>query len=294
MRRLMSKRVLAGGVALTVAAGIWFGMGRADAGSSRGQSIAVPAYWTPNAAGAAKFDELVDAKVGLVVVNGPANAAPTPFDPATAAQIRKLYDSGATVLGYVDTGYLGSTGMLTTRLNPGSTRPEDWRAQANQDAADWFRLYGSYGLDGVFLDQVTSRCGADDANVDVYHSIADHLRESVSEAFVALNPGTDAEECYAEVADTMVIFENTYPVYQQWNPPAWVFRYDPRLFWHLVHAAPTIAEMRDAVALSRQRQAGHVYVTDDTITAAGSPWDTLPPEEYWLDEVRQVRARQHG
>jgi hypothetical protein len=194
------------------------------------------------------------------------------------------------VLGYVDTGYLGSTGMTTTRVNRGSTELKDWRAQADRDAADWFALYGGYGLDGVFLDQVTSGCGSDDANVDTYHAIADRLRETQPDAFVALNPGTNPQECYAEVADAMVIFENTYQAYQQWTPPDWVYRYSRRLFWHLVHAAPTTVQMRDAVALSRQRHAGFVYVTDDTITASGSPWDTLPAEDYWLDELRQVRA----
>ena len=300
--RLSGKRVLVGAAVLLVGAALAVGAGVAQAGSGSAsgslaatrsggsaQRVAVPAYWAADTAGTARFDQLVAASPGMVVINGPHNAAPIPFDPATAAQIHRLYDTGATVLGYVDTGYLGQTGMVTTRVNPGSSQRADWRAQAQQDAADWFTLYGSYGLDGIFLDQTTSACGADDVNVDTYDAIADHLRVKVPDAFVALNPGTDAEECYAHVADAMVIFENTYAVYQQWTPPAWVARHDPRLFWHLIYAAPTATEMRDAVALSKQRQAGFVYVTDDTIDATGTPWDTLPPPGYWHDELHQVR-----
>ncbi len=200
-----------------------------------------------------------------------------------AARIRQLYDAGITVLGYVDTGYLGRTGMVTTRVNPGSTAVADWRAQANLDATEWFTLYGRYGLDGIFFDQSLSGCGPDDADVDVYHAIADTLRRQVRDAFVALNPGTGAEECYAEVADALVVFENTYAAYLTWTPPAWVRRYRARQFWHLVYGAASIDELRSAVALSRERHAGFVYVTDDTVDGTGSPWDTLP--SYWRSEI---------
>jgi hypothetical protein len=261
----------------------------ASAGTSQ-QRLGIPAYWTADAAGVARFDALVDAAptVGMVVINGPTSSAPVPYDPVVAAQIRKLYHAGITVLGYVDTGYLGRTGMVTTRVNPGSTAVADWRAQAERDAAEWFALYGRHGLDGIFFDQALSACGPDDADVDVYHAIADALRVHEPDAFVALNPGTSAEECYAEVADALVIFENTYAEYLTWTPPTWVHRHRSRQFWHLVHGAATEAEMRSAVALSQQRRAGFVYVTDDTIDETGSPWDTLPP--YWRAELREVRC----
>ena len=271
-------------VAAVVGVGLMLSGQPASADGGR-QRIGVPAYWAPDAAGVARFDALVDAapRVGMVVVNGPDSRAPTPFDPAVAAQIRKLYHAGITVLGYVDTGYLGRTGMVTTRVNPGSTAVADWRAQANLDAADWFALYGRYGLDGIFFDQTLSGCGVDDADVDAYHAIADTLRERVPDAFVALNPGTGADECYAEVADALVVFENTYATYLAWTPPEWVTRHPTRQFWHLVHGAASVVEMRAALALSRQRHAGFVYVTDDVIDETGSPWNTLA--SYWREEV---------
>jgi spherulation-specific family 4 protein len=113
--------------------------------------------------------------------------------------------------------------------------------------------------------------------------------EDHDEGFVGINPGTGTEECYTGAANAIVIFENTYQVYQDWTPPAWVSRYPSGLFWHLVHAAPTRVEMRRAVALSKQRRAGFVYVTDDTIDETGSPWNALPPLAYWQDELHQIR-----
>jgi hypothetical protein len=285
----IGKRALACASALAVGVCLSVGADGAEAGV-RGQRIGVPAYWAPDAAGSARFDVLAQAAptVDVVVVNGPANGVPTPFDAATATQIRKLRDAGVTVLGYVDTGYLGRTGLGTSA---GSTRIADWRAQADREAAGWFALYGEHGLAGVFLDQVTATCGTDDVLVDAYHRIADRLRERTPDAFVALNPGTGADECYAEVGDTMVVFENTYQAYRSWSPPEWVSRHPARSFWHLVYDAPTTTELRDAVNLAKQRNAGYVYVTADAIHTTGSPWDTVPAADYWYDEVCQVRLR---
>jgi hypothetical protein len=284
----IGNRVLA--CAATLAIGLCLGVGDEAVAGVRTQRIAVPAYWAPDAAGSARFDELANAAptVDVVIVNGPANGVPTPFDAATAAQVRKLHDAGVTVLGYVDTGYLGRTGLAT---RGGSTRVADWRAQADRESASWFALYGEYGLAGVFLDQVTATCGSNGALVDAYHWVADRLRERSPDAFVALNPGTSADECYAEVGDTMVVFENTYEVYRTWSPPEWVSRHPARSFWHLVYGAPNATELRDTVNLAKQRNAGYLYVTDGVIDAAGSPWDTLPPAGYWYDEIWQVRAR---
>lgn len=291
--------MITAGTVLVLLGGFWLGTGTAgassgsDGGRRQEQRIAVPAYWEPGTEGGATFERLAAAapRVAIAVVNGPQDGPPVPFDPATAEAIRTLHAAGIRVLGYVDTGYLGRTGLTTTRVNPGSTEIADWQEQARLDARDWSTYYGRFGLGGVLLDQALSTCGTvtgDTSYVGVYRQLADAVRDIHRRAFVAVNPGTGTEECYAGVADTIVIFENTYLEYLAWTPPSWVRRYPAGKFWHLVHAAPTQLEMRTAVALSRQRGAGYVYVTDDTIDATGSPWDTLPPQRYWADELRQV------
>jgi hypothetical protein len=304
------RAMIATGTVLVLLGGLWLGTGTANAsrpeaaaaGVSDGgwrpqQRIAVPAYWEPGSDGGATLQRLAAAapQVAIAIVNGPQDGPPVPFDPATAEAIRTLRAAGIRVLGYVDTGYLGRTGLTTTRVNPGSTEIADWRDQARLDAQTWSTHYGRFGLGGVFLDQALSTCGTaagDTSYVRVYWQLANAVRDIRPRAFVAVNPGTDTEECYARVADTIVIFENTYLEYLRWTPPSWVHRYRAGKFWHLVHAAPTQLEMRTAMALSRQRGAGYVYVTDDTIDSTGSPWDTLPPQEYWANELRQV-SRSH-
>jgi hypothetical protein len=48
--------------------------------------------------------------------------------------------------------------------------------------------------------------------------------------------------------------------------------------------------MDRAVELSKERNAGYVYVTDDRISADGRdhPWDTIPDAGYWRSELEAV------
>jgi hypothetical protein len=284
----------AAGVVLALLAAMTTAASAGTDGGGPRQAIGLPAYWSPETPdGMAQFEEVSFATptVDMVVVNGPVSAPPEPFSPATARAIWLLHREGATVLGYVDTGYLGRTGMTTTRVNPGSTEVADWREQMRVDAATWYRLYGRFGLAGVFFDQTLSDCGADDEHVELYGQVGREVQRRARGAIVAINPGTSVPECYADVADVIVIFENTLDEYRRWEPPAWVHSHPETLFWHLIHDVATVAEMRETVALSRERNAGFVYATSHTITADASPWNALPDEEFWRAHLRAVAAR---
>jgi hypothetical protein len=280
----------ASGVALTstVAALVTLAMvtsGSAGAGV-QGLRLGVPAYWSPATAwGADDFRRLADAAgtVDIVIINGPASAAPVPFDPQTARTIRTLRRAGVTVLGYVDSGYLGRTGMTTTRVRPGSTDVADWVSQVRADVADWYELYGWYGLGGVFVDQTLSTCGDDQAYVNAYREALYDVRRGNRGAMVVINPGVAPDECYVHISDAIITFENTYEVYRGWSQPSWASRYPADQFWHLVYDAPTLEAMHDAVHLARQRHAGLVYVTDHPWSSMRSQWDSLPT--YWNKEL---------
>jgi hypothetical protein len=265
---------------------------RARAGSGD-LVVSVPAYWSPSSTpeGVADFRRLADAAgaVDIVVMNGPASAAPVPFDEETANTIRMLRRAGITVLGYVDSGYLGRTGMTTTRVSPGSADVADWVSQVRADVADWYDLYGWYGLGGVFIDQTLSSCGENEAYLGAYRDALDGAQQgNRGSMMVAMNPGTDTDECYTEIADVIVTFENTYEAYRSWTPPAWTRRYPVEQFWHLVYDAPTTEAMNATVDWAGQRQAGMIYVTDLPMTEARSQWDALPA--YWGEELCRVAA----
>lgn len=249
--------------------------------------IAVPAYWAAGTpAGATAFDRLVAAApaLGAVVVNGPASGPAEPFDPALATVIGRLRAGGVEVLGYVDTGYLGGTGAVTTRHHPGSTESGDWRIQAGVDARTWLDGYRRYGLSGVFLDRTPAGRGADDTYLRAYRDLVDAVRRG-GPATVVINPGVPPDERYTEVADVIVVVEDSYAAYRHWRPPSWIGRHPPSRFWHLVHGAATARRMRTAVELARRRNAGHLYVTDAVVDESGGPWNTLPARPYWHDQL---------
>ncbi|MEV4416962.1 spherulation-specific family 4 protein [Catellatospora sp. NPDC049609] len=242
------------------------------------QQLAVPAYFYPGGDGAALWQQLNVPGVGIAVAN-PFSGPGKTRDPNYAAAISAAKAAGVRVLGYVATGYLGTTGRAT-RLN--ETTPAAWAAQVQQDVATWYRLYGADGLGGIFFDEVQNVCGPQDSYVKTYRALDRHVRRAQPGAFTVVNPGIDTEPCYADVGDVSLTFEGTYETYLGWQPPTWHRALDPRRFWHLVHATGTAEQMRDAVALSKQRQAGYLYVTPDVLA---NPWDSLPPADYWTGQL---------
>ena len=126
------------------------------------QHLAVPAYIDPTA-GAHSWSQLTGAQsgtMGIVVANvdnGPDSAAV----PAWASEIDRVHASGSKVLGYVDTGYLGSVipdhpRGLPTRA--GLFGLDSWIPQIEADVNAWYQFYGS-DIDGIFFDEGTNTCG---------------------------------------------------------------------------------------------------------------------------------------
>ena len=115
---------------------------------SRLRRQAVPAYFHPQDS-AAEWAQLASTDVGLVVANiadGPGLVR----EERWAAAFAGARATGCDVVGYVDTGYLGLTGLRTQR---GSTLLGDWLEQILGDVETWYRLYGDQ-VTGIFLDQV--------------------------------------------------------------------------------------------------------------------------------------------
>jgi hypothetical protein len=267
------------GLAVTVlaaGAGAGFGTGAASA-QAAAQHIAVPAYFNPSSAYWAQLTQGAPA-VGVAIAN-PNNGPGTAFDQGYANAIRAAANAGVRVIGYVDTGYFGTTGRTTRN---GQTTTAAWTAQSEGDVATWYSLYGGYGLGGIFFDDGLADC----AHVSLYQAVNTYTKQNHPGAYTVDNPGTAAEQCYADAADTIVMFEGTYASYTGWSAPAWELNYgDPNKFYHLVYATPTQANEANAMTLSKQRNAGYVYVTPDDLP---NPWDTLPTGAYWSDELTRA------
>ncbi|MFD8104702.1 spherulation-specific family 4 protein [Streptomyces microflavus] len=242
------------------------------------QKVSVPAYFYPGAT----WDQLGGAgnRVGLAIAN-PFNG-PGTGDPQYTRAIQRARTAGMTVIGYVATGYFGTTGITTRN---GSTDPAEWMRQIKGDVDTWYRLYGSAGVGGIFFDEALSRCGAGNADVNRYIELRAYVEQRYGAASTVVdNPGTGVEECYSAAADTLVTFEGNDASYRTHRPQGWEARVPAERIWHMVYASPDESTLRTAMSLSKQRNAGHVYVTPDTI-ADGNPWDTLPPASYWAVQL---------
>jgi hypothetical protein len=255
------------------------------------QHLAVPAYFNPADAAGSGFWTQIDQSgsgVGIAVAN-PSNGPGSAVDSGYASAVDAASGAGVKVLGYVDTGYFGTTGRTT---RDGQTSVAAWTAQINADVANWYSWYGSSGLGGIFFDDALGDCGTGNAHVNLYSGINSTTKQAHPGAFTVDNPGSPAESCYATAADVLVMFENTYSVYASWTAPDWELNYaNPDKFWHLVYDTPAQADMDNAVALSKQRNAGYLYVTPDNLP---NPWDTLPTGAYWSDELAKAGAAGSG
>ena len=265
------------------------------------QHLGVPAYMDPRSDPGA-WSELTGARagtVGIVVANVENGPGSQPVA-AWASAIGQAHAAGAKVLGYVDTGYLGSPASdhphgLRTRA--GLTGPSAWIPQVEAAVNAWYRFYGS-DMGGIFFDEGTNDCGpspSSDLYADDYGLLTLYVKEAHPGAVTALNPGSAVPKCYQDAADVLVTFEGSYGDYtgspdaagNAYRPLAWS-PVDSDKIWHIVYGAATQSEMERVVALSKGRNAGYVYVTND---AAANPYDTIP-SLYWGDEQDHVAPPQ--
>ncbi len=255
------------------------------------QQLAVPAYINPLADPAAwlRLASSAPGSLGFAVVNVINGPDYVPKDEWTSA-IKNASASGVKLVGYVDTGYLGTTGQRT-RL--GSTDPVDWMSQIQHDINAWYQFYGS-DLTGIFFDQTQNACGPTGDSNDwaaLYRTLSDGVERLHPGAITVLNPGTNVPQCYENAADVIVTFEGSYESYvgdpaaaNPYTPLSWT-PVDPKKIWHIVYGAPDVAKMSEVVDLSKTRSAGYVYVTDDVLA---NPYDTVPAADYWSAEQGMV------
>lgn len=220
------------------------------------QKVAVPSYFYP---GESYWSQLESGAptVGLAIIN-PNSGVGTARDPNYVTQTNSTKAKGITVIGYVYTSY-------------GSRTAATIKAEIDQ-------YYQWYGVDGIFFDEVYY---ADCAKVTYYQDLYNYIKAKGGQAKVVINPGINFPECMLATSDIAINFEDSYANYLNWKPSGWESTYPANRFWHLVIAA-TQAQMPNAIALAKQRNAGWIYVTPDVLD---NPWDTLPPAPYWSDEL---------
>ncbi len=241
---------------------------------ARGQ--AVPAYFHPEE-DAADWTRLATTRPALVVANV-ADGPGLVRERSWAVAMHDVRAAGSHVVGYVDTGYLGLTGLRTWL---GSTFIDDWIEQILNDVNTWYRLYGD-ALTGIFFDQV-AESGDGASVVPVHRRLREHVRQLDVTAVTVLNAGAALPEAFAGLADILVTFEGPCDAYLAescdncFEPLTW--RPEPgQAIWHIIHHVPDAERAAEVVDLSRRRGANLLYVTDGD---GDNPYSSLPSPHIW-------------
>lgn len=240
------------------------------------QKIGIPSYFWPDSNTCSVSDPLcywtrAIAKaptVSFMIINpdsGPGSA----FIPEYATQIAKAHQNGVNVMAYVYTSY-GDRPQATV-------------------IADVDKYYQWYNIDGIFFDEVENENCTD---VTYYTNLKNNVKgRSTGAKLVILNPGTDIDPCFSNTGDIFAIFESGYASYVNWTPQySWEQTDSSGKFWHIIHTANQ-AELKQAVKLSKNRNAGYLWVTSEIFVNPNTdnPYDTIPPEPYWSIETDLVK-----
>jgi len=232
---------------------------------SSGQRMAVPAFFPPG-----RLWSQIDSAaptLQLVVMN-PASGPGSAYNQSYGTVVRTAQRRGITVLGYVDTNY-GARGLSAVE-------------------SDVDHYYSWYHVNGVFFDRASTDCALAMAPMSYYATLNAYVKAKGGAARTILNPGKQTNECFLADADILLTFEGSDMQYiNSYSAPSWVANYSPSHFWHVIYGAASGSAMTHAVRLSKQRGAGFVYVTPDTLP---SPYDTLPTGRYWTTELGDLRG----
>ena len=230
--------------------------------------LGVPAYqdpgspqWTAWAAPGAK-------SVGVMIVNLN-NGDDEHYYASVDQAIRATRKQGIFVLGYTYTGY-------------GSRDPKIVKRKIDA-------VYRNYLVDGMFFDEAPTDCNASNSFLPTaflyYESLTNYVREKAGARITVLNPGTySASDCWMGITNILMNWEDqglaSYK--SKYVDYAWVHKYPPDRFWHIIYGMSS-DQLQEALDLAKQRNAGWLYLTEET----GNPY--AGPPQYWGAESRAVK-----
>ncbi len=199
--------------------------------------------------------------VSIMILSGPSYRA------EKVSNVLLAQAAGVNVLGYVHTTY--------------GARP------ISQVKADIDTHFTTYGVQGIFLDEVDNSANAID--LAYYATLYNYIKAKPSgPRLVVQNPGATTKEAYIAYADHIMVAETSASTYIGRLRPDWEFDYPASKFWHVVHGCP-ISQVNQVLNLSRERNAGLIYITDDLHP---NPYNALPT--YWDSFVEAVEAGNAG
>jgi hypothetical protein len=227
-----------------------------------GLGVLVPAYFYPAQGSAWDSLNLAAQRVPLIAIMNPNNGPALSPNADYSRAVNALRNAGGIVIGYVYSSYtLRAIAEVKTDID---------------------RYHSFYSIDGIFVDEMTN--DSDPAHLSYYEEVYGYIKNKRPSYLVVGNPGinTSANYLLRPATDGLVTFENNTG-YTQYVPDPWTQTQPAISFSHLCYAVASAATMTNYVQLGVSRNAGYIYVTDDS---GSNPWDRLPV--YWETEVALV------
>jgi hypothetical protein len=219
--------------------------------------------WTAWAAPGAKA-------IGIMIVNLN-NGDDETYYPSVDRAIRATRKQGILVIGYTYTGY-------------GARDPKIVRRKIDA-------VYRNYLVDGIFFDEAPTDCNASNPFFPTeflyYQTLTNYVREKAGARITVLNPGTySPSDCWMGITNILMNWEDQGLANYRNNYVdfAWVHKYPPDRFWHIVYGMGA-DQIQAALELVKQRNAGWVYLTQET----GNPYAS--PPQYWVAENAAVEQQ---
>jgi hypothetical protein len=229
--------------------------------------LGVPSYQDPGSAEWTAWAAPGAKAIGIMIVNLD-NGDDETYYPSVDRAIRATRKQGVFVIGYTYTGY-------------GTRDPKVVRRKVDA-------VYRNYLVDGIFFDEAPTECNASNPFLPTqflyYEALTNHVREKAGARITVLNPGTySASDCWMGITNILMNWESQGLADYRDNYVdfAWVHQYPPDRFWHIVYGMAK-DQLQGALDLAKQRNAGWVYLTQET----GNPYDS--PPRYWRAEAAAV------
>jgi hypothetical protein len=253
---------------LTLAAGIAMvcamQLQTVSAASVTHQSIGVPMYQYPTI-GTYWSDVIGAANSHLpFVIVDDANGTFSSADPNYTTQIATNTSANVRSIGYVHSDYQARNFQ-----------------SVYDDIDSWYQHYP--GISGIFVDLVKNGAAADQCYMSL---LTQHVKNTHPNDLVILNFGSNVSPIYEPYGDIFLNAENDYTTLNTlWTVGFPGFEDNPAYenrFWQIAHTT-TPGNYAAALTMLRNRNAGWVYITDDTLP---NPYDTTA--SYWPTEVNDV------
>ena len=204
------------------------------------------------------------------------NGAGSAVDQDWLRQVKIARARGGKIMGYVSTMY----GQRS-------------RADILADVDKHVRFYG---VDGIFLDEMTNGIGDGAKYVTAYRDLYLTLKRLYGQAFwVVGNPGTSTTEDVLSCADTVMVYESdaAYYLNPTWDiHPSYYADYPSTKFWHVVHTVTSREQALAVLKAASKLRPAFFYMTDLRFDAGASNPYATPPAQWLIDLQIQWARRE--